>query len=137
MFTTITTATITSSRKKWMKLSYTLLSSIIIMQISGNTVVAQEPVVCDCGFQDEYDRVWNEIWYADYASYNTDLQKDKNYLVMDYTVPAKHVNTIDRIFDPNNVQVIEDGGIHLNVKKTDTGGFTSASFGTRRYIIHI
>ncbi|KAI7855739.1 concanavalin A-like lectin/glucanase domain-containing protein [Circinella umbellata] len=51
---------------------------------------------------------------------------------MDYTVPAKHVNTIDRIFDPNNVQVIGDNGIHLNVKKTDNDGFTSASFGTRR-----
>ncbi|KAI9268886.1 concanavalin A-like lectin/glucanase domain-containing protein [Phascolomyces articulosus] len=51
---------------------------------------------------------------------------------MDYTVPAKYDNTINRIFDPTNVQVIEDGGVHLTVKKMDNGSYTSASFGTKR-----
>ncbi|KAI9494444.1 concanavalin A-like lectin/glucanase domain-containing protein [Zychaea mexicana] len=52
---------------------------------------------------------------------------------MDYTVPAKYDNTIDRIFDPANVQVNEDdGGVHLTVRKQDSGNYTSASFGTKR-----
>ncbi|ORY91429.1 concanavalin A-like lectin/glucanase domain-containing protein [Syncephalastrum racemosum] len=51
---------------------------------------------------------------------------------MDYTVSAKHPNTFDRVFDPNNVRISEDGGIQLRVRRAADGRYTSASFGTKR-----
>ncbi|KAI8143159.1 concanavalin A-like lectin/glucanase domain-containing protein [Fennellomyces sp. T-0311] len=54
---------------------------------------------------------------------------------MNYTVPAKHENTIDRVFTPTNVRVVDQGddaGVHLTVQKLQDGKYTSASFGTRR-----
>lgn len=110
----------------------TLAASLLVQAKVPRQLEEESAVVCDCGFQDEANRVWSDIWYADYDSYRADLQKDTNYVVMDYTVSAKHPNTFDRVFDPNNVHVNEDGGIQLKVRKADNGLYTSASFGTKR-----
>ncbi|KAL0075679.1 concanavalin A-like lectin/glucanase domain-containing protein [Phycomyces blakesleeanus] len=50
---------------------------------------------------------------------------------MNYTVKSIRPTTLDRLFNPNNVQ-LTDGGIDMTVKSDDSGTFTSASFGSRR-----
>jgi hypothetical protein len=92
-----------------------------------------EAVVCDCGFEDEYNKVWTNIWYADYGLYKTNLQHDPHYMVMDYTVGAKHKNTMERVFSPGNVKLTQGGGITLSVNQNDNGKYTSAAIGTKRY----
>lgn len=96
-------------------------------------VKAQEPIVCDCGYVDEYNNVWSELWYADYGNYRSSLHYDRHYQVMDYTVSAKHKDTLDRVFSPGNVKVSSTEGITLTVQKDKNGRYTSAALGTKRY----
>ncbi|KAI7881723.1 concanavalin A-like lectin/glucanase domain-containing protein [Mucor mucedo] len=51
---------------------------------------------------------------------------------MDYTVNAKHNNTIDRVFVPSNVKLSQTDGITLSVQKDAQGRYTSAAVGTKR-----
>ncbi|KAI8370952.1 concanavalin A-like lectin/glucanase domain-containing protein [Blakeslea trispora] len=51
---------------------------------------------------------------------------------MDYTVDAKHNNTLSRVFTPNNVKLSADKGIVLAVERDDHGKYSSASIGTKR-----
>lgn len=95
-------------------------------------VKAQEPIVCDCGYVDEYNNVWSELWYADYGNYRSSLHYDRHYQVMDYTVSAKHKDTLDRVFSPGNVKVSSTEGITLTVQKDKNGRYTSAALGTKR-----
>lgn len=117
--------------------AFSLATTVGILS-SSLVAASSEPVVCDCGFQDENGRIWSEIWHSDYNTYKANLQKDKNYVVMNYTVPPKHDDTLERLFDPANVQLAsQDGessfsGLQLAVRKQDNGQFTSASFGTKR-----
>lgn len=92
----------------------------------------EDPVVCDCGFIDEDNNVWSDVWYADYGTYKSNLQYDRNYVVMDYTVSAKYKNTLDRIFTPSNVKLSQTDGITLTVQKNSNGKYTSAAVGTKR-----
>lgn len=114
-------------------------SLLLLLALPPTTTLAQtssssssDPVVCDCGFRDENNHVWSEIWYADYSNYKSNLHKDAHYVVMDYTVNAKHKDTLNRVFDPNNVQIDEQGQVQLAVRKVNDNEYTSASFGTRR-----
>ncbi|KAI8097941.1 concanavalin A-like lectin/glucanase domain-containing protein [Gilbertella persicaria] len=91
-----------------------------------------EAVVCDCGFEDENHNIWSSVWYADYSLYKSNLQYDPHYLVMDYTVDAKHNDTLERVFSPGNVKMNQNGGIVLSVKKGMNGKYSSAAIGTRR-----
>lgn len=100
------------------------------------TVNLNEAVVCDCGFVDENDNLWTDIWYADYGLYKTNLQRDPHYLVMDYTVGAKHKDTMERVFTPGNVKLTESGGVILSVVQGDGGKYSSAAIGTKRYEFH-
>lgn len=93
----------------------------------------EEPIVCDCGYQDEFNNVWSELWYADYGNYRSSLHYDRHYQVMDYTVNAKHKDTLDRVFSPRNVKVSNTDGITLTVQKDKDGRYTSAALGTKRY----
>ncbi|OAD70458.1 glycoside hydrolase family 16 protein [Phycomyces blakesleeanus NRRL 1555(-)] len=86
---------------------------------------------CDCGFKDENDRIWTNMWFEDYTKDIASPHEDHDYLVMNYTVKSIRPTTLDRLFDPNNVQ-LTDGGIDMTVKSDDSGTFTSASFGSRR-----
>lgn len=97
-----------------------------------NTTKLNEPVVCDCGYQDEFNNVWSELWNADYKTYKSSLHYDRHYVVMDYTVGSKHKDTLERVFVPDNVKVSQTDGITLSVKKNSDGKFTSAALGTRR-----
>ncbi|KAG2202450.1 hypothetical protein INT46_002245 [Mucor plumbeus] len=96
------------------------------------TINLSEAVVCDCGFQDENNNLWTDIWYADYGSYKSSLQYDPHYLVMDYTVKAKYKDTLARVFSPSNVKLTHESGITLSVKKNNDGIYTSAAIGTKR-----
>lgn len=100
------------------------------------TINVQEAVVCDCGFIDENNNVWTDIWYANFQNYNTALQYDPHYQLMDYTVGVKHKDAFERVFKPANVKKNINGSIALSVKKSKDGQFTSAAFGTKRYYIH-
>jgi hypothetical protein len=91
-----------------------------------------DPIICDCGFIDESNNVWADIWHANYGLYKSSLQYDRHYLVMDYTVNAKHKNTLDRIFSPSNVKLSNTAGITLSVQKDSNGKYTSAAVGTKR-----
>lgn len=93
---------------------------------------ADNPIICDCGFIDENNLVWSNVWYADYGLYKSSLQYDRNYLVMDYTISAKHQNTLDRVFTPSNVKLSKEDGITLSVQKDADGKYTSAAVGTKR-----
>lgn len=113
-----------------MMLAYVLSSMLLVQRFVASQ--QQQPVVCDCGFQDEHGRIWTNIWYADYHRYPANLHQDTNYVVMNYTVNAKYKDTLDRVFDPDNVQWSEDG-VELLVRKATNGqNYTSASFGTKR-----
>lgn len=103
-----------------------------ILAVEATAGASDDPVVCDCGFRDENNHVWSEIWYADYSTYKVNVHKDVHYVVMDYTVNAKYNNTLNRVFDPTNVQVDENGQVQLAVRKLNDNEYTSASFGTRR-----
>lgn len=92
----------------------------------------QEAVVCDCGFIDENNNVWTDVWYANFEHYNSALQYDPHYQLMDYTVGVKHQDAFERVFKPNNVKKNNNGSIALTVKKNKNGQFTSAAFGTKR-----
>lgn len=113
----------------------TIVSSLSIVHVAAES---SDAVVCDCGFQDENGRIWSEIWHSNYNTYKANLQKDKNYVVMNYTVPAKYSDTMNRLFDPANVQLASQddessySGLQLAVRKQEDGQFTSASFGTKR-----
>ncbi|KAI7876116.1 concanavalin A-like lectin/glucanase [Lichtheimia hyalospora FSU 10163] len=113
-----------------------ILSSLSTVHVAASS--SSDAVVCDCGFQDENGRIWSEIWHSDYNSYKANLHKDKHYVVMNYTVPPKYSNTLERLFDPANVQLASHddqssySGLQLAVRKQDDGQFTSASFGTKR-----
>lgn len=97
------------------------------------TINLSEAVVCDCGFEDENHNLWTDVWYADYGLYKSSLQYDPHYLVMDYTVGAKHKDTLARVFSPSNVKLTHEGGITLSVKQNGDGKYTSAAIGTKRY----
>ncbi|GAA5799491.1 hypothetical protein HPULCUR_004907 [Helicostylum pulchrum] len=99
---------------------------------NNNIQNADKPIVCDCGFIDENNLVWSNVWHADYGLYKSSLQFDRNYLVMDYTVSAKYKDTLDRIFSPGNVKLSKDDGITLSVQKESNGKYTSAAVGTKR-----
>ncbi|CAO0801231.1 unnamed protein product [Mucor circinelloides] len=96
------------------------------------TINLSEAVVCDCGFEDENHNLWTDVWYADYGLYKSSLQYDPHYLVMDYTVGAKHKDTLARVFSPSNVKLTHEGGITLSVKQNGDGKYTSAAIGTKR-----
>jgi hypothetical protein len=96
------------------------------------TVKLNDPIVCDCGYIDESNNLWQDIWLANYGKYKSSLQYDHNYLVMDYTVNAKHNNTLNRIFSPDNVKLSKSDGISLTVQKNSAGEYTSAAVGTKR-----
>lgn len=108
------------------------LVAVVKAQQSKTLLSLNEPVVCDCGFIDENSNVWSDVWYADYGTYKSNLQYDRNYVVMDYTVSAKHNNTIDRVFTRNNVKLSQTDGITLSVQKSSNGKYTSAAVGTKR-----
>lgn len=96
------------------------------------TINLSDAVICDCGFEDENHNLWTDVWYADYGLYKSSLQYDPHYLVMDYTVGAKHKDTLERVFSPSNVKLTNEGGITLSVKKNSDGKYTSAAIGTKR-----
>jgi hypothetical protein len=110
-------------------------SHLIYAQNSADrqkTVNLNEPIVCDCGFEDENNNLWTDVWYADYGLYQTSLQHDPHYLVMDYTVGAKYKGTMERVFSPGNVKLSQGGGITLSVNQNSNGKYTSAAIGTKR-----
>lgn len=117
----------------------------LLLLLGSSTIYAQQeeptkqqiinlndPIVCDCGYIDENNNLWGDIWHANYGNYKSSLQYDHHYLVMDYTVNAKNNNTLDRIFSPNNVQLSKENGITLSVQKDSAGRYTSAAVGTKR-----
>jgi hypothetical protein len=97
-----------------------------------NTANSNEPIVCDCGYVDESNNIWTQLWNADYKNYRSSLHYDHHYLVMDYTVGAKHKDTLERVFTPSNVKVTQTDGITLSVKRNSDGKYTSAALGTKR-----
>ncbi|CAO3663415.1 hypothetical protein CU097_010881 [Rhizopus azygosporus] len=109
---------------------FTLL--FLILVICAQLLVAQkpEPVVCDCGFIDENDQIWHNIWYADYRRYTHISRNDAYYQLMDYTVPPKQNDTLARIFSPQNIEM-DAHGLSLRVKG-QKDKYTSAAIGTRR-----
>lgn len=111
---------------------FSLMAIVTKAEETKNQLSLDEPVVCDCGFIDEDNNVWSDVWYADYGTYKSNLQYDRNYVVMDYTVNAKHKNTMDRVFVPNNVKLSQTDGITLSVQKDANGKYTSAAVGTKR-----
>ncbi|CAO3595776.1 unnamed protein product [Absidia cylindrospora] len=96
-------------------------------------------ITCDCGFRDENNNVWTNVWFSDYQQSEgnvyhdataMDLKRDKNYLVMDYTMKRENYN-YTRIFSKNNVNLSPQSA-QLIVRSNSDGDMTSASFGTER-----
>lgn len=108
---------------------FILLTSIVCIQSLG--AQKTEPVVCDCGFIDENNQVWSNVWYADYSKYKSIARNDQYYQIMDYTLHAKGKNSFDRVFSANNIKLSAQG-MSLTVKKNTDNKYTSASIGTRR-----
>jgi hypothetical protein len=121
--------------KNWSSILFTL---IVLQKIKAQqlqtppaAISLNEPIICDCGFEDENANVWSNVWYANYSSYQTRLQHDHFYQVMDFTVDAKYENTWNRVFSPHNVKLTGEG-VRLTVKQQTPGVYTSASVGTKR-----
>lgn len=124
-------------------LLFGLVTTTTLLAGSGLFVKAQlssSPVTCDCGFRDENNNIWTNVWYADYqqtegntyhAATAMDLKRDKHYLVMDYTMKRDNYN-YTRIFSKNNVNLSPESA-QLIVRSNDNGDMTSASFGTERH----
>lgn len=89
-----------------------------------------DPFVCDCGFTDESNMAWTDVWHADFSKYPVDIGLDSNYAIHSYTTPAKHENTIDRVYGRDNA-AINNGVLELTVRNNN-GVITNGALSTAR-----
>ncbi|KAG2171782.1 hypothetical protein INT43_008162, partial [Umbelopsis isabellina] len=89
-----------------------------------------DPLVCDCGFTDESNMAWTDVWHADFSKYPVDIGLDNNYAIHSYTTPAKHENTIDRVYGRDNA-AINNGVLELTVRNNN-GVITNGALSTSR-----
>lgn len=93
----------------------------------------QEAIICDCGFIDENNQIWSDIWYANFENYRSSIQADPHYQIMNYTVRAKNEEAFARTFERKNVDMNDHGGnVKVSVTKSSNGNYTSGSLGTKR-----
>lgn len=105
-------------------LTFLLLAKLTIQQ-------KLEPITCDCGFTDENNNYWSNVWHSDFSSYQDSIEIDSNYVISTYTIPSKHANTLDRVFSKSNADIL-DGRLRLAVSN-DNGNIKCGSISTSRY----
>lgn len=105
-------------------LTFLLLSKLTIQQ-------KLEPITCDCGFTDENNNYWSNVWHSDFSSYQDSIHVDSNFVISTFTIPAKHENTLDRVFSKDNADIL-DGRLRLAVSN-DNGDIKCGSISTSRY----
>ncbi|KAH8555900.1 concanavalin A-like lectin/glucanase domain-containing protein [Umbelopsis sp. PMI_123] len=108
------------------------ISRLLTLSLLAKLTLQQklEPIVCDCGFTDENNNNWSNVWHADFSTYKDSIHVDNNYRVSSYTIPAKHVNTYDRVFSQGNTDIL-DGNLQLSVTNNN-GDIKCGSISTSR-----
>lgn len=105
-------------------LTFLLLAKLTIQQ-------KLEPITCDCGFTDENNNYWSNVWHSDFSTYQDSIHVDSNFVISTYTIPAKHENTLSRVFSKDNADIL-DGRLRLAVSN-DNGNIKCGSISTSRY----
>ncbi|KAI9287740.1 concanavalin A-like lectin/glucanase domain-containing protein [Umbelopsis sp. AD052] len=93
-------------------LTFLLLAKLTVQQ-------KLEPIVCDCGFTDENNNYWSNVWHSDFTTYQESIHLDSNYVVSTFTIPAKRENTLDRVFSKDNADILNG---HLRLAVTNDNG---------------
>jgi hypothetical protein len=107
-------------------LTFLLLAKLTVQQ-------KLEPIVCDCGFTDENNNYWSNVWHSDFSTYQDSIQVDNNYVISTFTIPAKRENALNRVFSKDNAEIL-DGRLRLAVTN-DNGDIKCGSISTSRYVV--
>jgi hypothetical protein len=66
---------------------------------------------CDCGYTDNMNIYWTDMWYKDFDTNNTmisNLYTQKDLFLANYEIGPKYDKTLSRIFKKENVNVVDD-----------------------------
>ncbi|OZJ06327.1 hypothetical protein BZG36_00704 [Bifiguratus adelaidae] len=94
-----------------------------------------QKAVCDCGFiQQDTGKVWQQVIYEDWSTYNQTIQSNPDFRVNTYTIGASP-GTFPRVFSTGNVYLQNNSQGQQELAFAvfpNNGRATSAGMGTKR-----